>query len=91
MLFSLWSPADMAVMFNTFAELLGKGGWCSPTLRGTFSTDLDVSAVYQVKTQERTQAGNLNEKACLTTEGKSLHNLISHYSKKKKKRVGVKE
>lgn len=26
LLFSLWSPADMAVMFNTFAEVLGKWG-----------------------------------------------------------------
>lgn len=48
-MFSLWSPADAVVMFYTSAEK----EQCFPTLWGTFSTDLGVSPVYQVKTPER--------------------------------------
>lgn len=69
MLFGQRPPADVVVMFYTFAELPGGGGQFSPTPWGTFSTDLDVSPVYQVKTPEKTQAGNLNEEACFNERG----------------------
>lgn len=76
-------------MFNNVAELQGKGDQCSPTPWATFSTDLDVSAVYQVKTPERTQAGNLNEEARLTREGEKKPFAIWFHIMAK--RVGHKE
>lgn len=78
-------------MFYTFTELPGKGEQCSQALWGTFSTDLGVSPVYQVKTPERTQAGNLNEEACLTRDWEKAFAIWFHITAKKKKKVGLKE
>ena len=58
LLFTLWSQAACNVL--CLCKTAGQKGTVLSPL-DTFSTDLEVSAVYQVKTPERAQAGNLNK------------------------------
>lgn len=57
LLFTLWSQAACNVL--CLCKTAGERGAVLPPL-AIFSTDFEVTAVYQVKTSERTQAGNLN-------------------------------